>query len=464
MVNGKKAPLSLLLVALAAACANGAASDDGRDAGGSGTGSGVASSGSSGSSGSADDGDASSSGASGGGGASGVGLAAPGGSDGGADTGPTGSPDGSTTSAAPPDVAGCGTTKLYQVDATDTGAPGPWPVGVQTAKVSVSGGAITAEIWYPAPLGSDAGKTAATYNVLDYVPSSEAAKVPASANKLVPCSCYRGLPIDATHGPYPAVIFIHGTGSFRVASLSTMTQWASRGFVVIAADHPGLFLSDVVSGGDCPNSGLGQNVSRDVAAEIAALTSATGNFAFLGASVDLSRLGISGHSQGASSAASLGNTANVQIDMPLADLGGQVVETTSALKSVLVAGGLNDSVVAYSSDQSCFSNSQASVKRLVGITAGDHLDVTDLCDTTNAAGQTAIEVANQYQICAGIGLTLLNSLAKCGMVSPVTAGPGIINYATTAALEETLHCQDRSAAFANLQTKWPEVGDYQHTP
>ena len=36
--------------------------------------------------------------------------------------------------------------------------------------------------------------------------------------------------------------------------------------------------------------------------------------------------------------------------------------------------------------------------------------------------------------------------------------------ATTAVLEETLHCQDRSAAFDMLQTKFSAVGEFMHMP
>jgi hypothetical protein len=79
-------------------------------------------------------------------------------------------------------------------------------------------------------------------------------------------------------------------------------------------------------------------------------------------------------------------------------------------------------------------------------------------------GQTGIQVADMYNVCGGTALTLLNSLAQCGMVMPPVAGPEIVNYATTAALEETLHCVDRSAAFAMLQTKFSQVSDFQHTP
>jgi predicted dienelactone hydrolase len=330
--------------------------------------------------------------------------------------------------------------------------------------LDLGGGATTdVEVWYPATRGSDAGQTRVTYDVTKFLPAGQSSKIPASANKAGTCDCYRDLPLDTTHGPYPAVIFIHGTGSFRVASTSQMTQWASRGFVAVAADHPGLDLPDTLatfSAGACTGSGIQQNLSRDVDAEIAALTKKTGDFAFLGSSVDMGRIGIGGHSQGAMNAASFSTKPNVEIDFPLADLGGTVVPASPSLKSVLVVGGMSDSVVPYSSDQSAYSGSP-SPKRLVGITGGDHLDVTDLCWQTNSSGQTGIQVAQQYGVC---GTSFLAVLAKCGSIKPPQLGPDITNYVTTAALEETLHCVDRSAAFADLRTKYPQVGDFQHTP
>jgi hypothetical protein len=119
----------------------------------------------------------------------------------------------------------------------DPGKPGPWPVGVKTVTVAITGGNITVEVWYPAKIGSDAGKTPATYD---------------------------------------------------------LTAW------------------------------LGPN-----------------------------------------------RTQNVQVDMPFADLGGTAA-SGSELKSVLLVGGANDSVVPYSSDQTAYSSSVAAEKRIVGITAGNH--------------------------------------------------------------------------------------------
>jgi hypothetical protein len=175
----------------------------------------------------------------------------------------------------------------------------------------------------------------------------------------------------------------------------------------------------------------------------------------------MSRIGISGHSQGAQNAAQFSNKPNVQVDMPLADLGGTVPAQTPILNSVVIAAGLSDSVVPFSDDMSAYSGTTAPIKRLVGITGGNHLDVTDLCWETNSAGETAIEAANKYGVC---GAEILAALAKCGDINPPELGPEIVSYVTTAALEETLHCQNRDAAFSALQSTYPQIGSFQHSP
>jgi dienelactone hydrolase len=362
-------------------------------------------------------------------------------------------------SGAPPtgDVMGCGTTKLLAVP-DDTSALGPWPIGARTVKIPISGGMMTAEVWYPGKPGSEAGKTELAYDLRDWL-GSDKSKVPDKDNAPLACkNCFRDLPIDDAHGPYPAVVFVHGTISMRVANLSANTLWASRGFVVIAADHPGMFLSDFVG---CPGAThIAQDLPRDIAAEIKALTDKSGDLAFLGDAVDMSRIGISGHSQGAGAAATAATQTNVQVDMPLADYGG-IAPNSSTLKSTLLVSGLSDSIVNYSSDQTAYNGSNAPTKRIVGLTGGDHMNVTDLCQAKNSAGKTSLEVGVQYGVCTSISTAVV--LFKCGTIDGAT-GTRITNYATSAALEETLHCQDRSKAFANIKTMFPAVGDFQHKP
>jgi dienelactone hydrolase len=390
----------------------------------------------------------------GGGGASGGG--APSGGMGGA--GGAAGTGGAPMSTPLVDAPGCDGAKLAKVP-DDASAPGPWPIGVRTVKVTIPQGTVTAEIWYPGKPGSEAGQPAVTYDLRDWL-LTDKKLVPDAENKLVPCNgCARDIPIDDTHGPYPGVIFIHGTGSLRIANLTTMVTWASRGFVVVAADHPSMYLTDFIG---CNPNKIAQDLPRDVSATVAAMTGKTGDFAFLGSSIDMSRIGISGHSQGGGAAASLATQPNVQVDIPLAPLGGTAPVSTS-LKSTLVAAGQQDSVVTYPSDQSSYAGTNAPKKRLVGIAGGDHLNVTDLCWEKNDMGKNSIEVGLAHNVCGGAGINILNLLFKCGTIDG-NLSIKITNYVTTAALEETLHCQDRTQLFNDLKTTFTQVSDFQHVP
>jgi hypothetical protein len=360
------------------------------------------------------------------------------------------------------EAPGCDSAKLLAVP-SDPGLPGPWPVGAKTVKLKTSGGDETLEVWYPGQLGSDAGKAQATYDLSLTIPPSDRTKIPAAENTPQTCNCFRDLPIDTTHGPYPPVVFVHGLASFRTASLSTMTQWASRGFIVLAADHLGEWLLDFTAG-LCGGGGSGAsgNFNGDVDAELAALTARTGDLAFLSDSLDMARVAIGGHSMGAGTVATASTKPNVQLILLLAELGGAPVSASSTLKSVLVMGGMSDTVTQWSADQSAYAGSPMP-KRLVGITGGDHLDVTDICSTTNAMGETSIDVGVRNNVCA---LGIVNGLAHCGKMKDPKQGPAIVNYVSTAVLEQTLHCVDRKAVLADdvVKGKFSAIGDYEHTP
>jgi hypothetical protein len=130
-------------------------------------------------------------------------------------------------------ATGCGSSLLSIP--SDPGVRGPWKVGVRTVHI----GRLTVEVAYPAQPGSEAGKPEATYDIRDFLPPSERSKVPDDASPAVgPIggNLFRDLPLDQAHGPYPIVINIHGTASFRIANGSTLAHWASRGFVVLSAD------------------------------------------------------------------------------------------------------------------------------------------------------------------------------------------------------------------------------------
>jgi hypothetical protein len=372
----------------------------------------------------------------------------------------------------------------------DPSVRGPWVVGVKTVKV----GRLTAEVVYPAAPGSEQGVQETTYDIRSWLPQpnppanvSNAQFTPiedreSPAVKPIGGGLYRDLPIDAGHGPYPVVIFMHGTSSFRIASGSLNVQWASRGFVVVAADYPGLMLADQLcsAGCGCQPSGAA-DYPGDILAQINALNAPSGDIAFLAGHVDMTRVALSGHSVGGCTVAALSGDPNVQVVIPLSSAAPTVA--SSSLKSTLLVSGMSDTIFYYNpgggsgignvvcngagintvNDAYTQSAGPPAVKkRLVGITGGGHLVPTDLCQK-NADGNNAIQVLHDHHYCgvdtvAVIGLPALFDCGTAGFDWQV--GMKDVMYATTAALEETLTCRDRSAQFANMRSALPTIGDF----
>lgn len=372
-------------------------------------------------------------------------------------------------------VTGCPGTTLLPLN-EDLKARGPWEVGVRTVQI----GRLTAEAFYPAQPGSTAGMPEATWNLTSFLPKREQEKVPvdhAPPAGVLGGHAYRDVPLDGEHGPYPVVLFIHGTASFRVGSASTNAHWASRGIVVLAADYPGLGLSDQLSSTlacGLPTSGR-QDLPGDVMLQLNALKAPSGDLSFLAKHVDATRVGISGHSQGACIAATLSTDPGIRIVLPLD--GATSAARSSTLESVIYVSGMADKVIGYDSlligssvcplgsvsSKSAYNGSPGPPrvkKRLVGIKGGGHLVPTDLC-RPNAQGKTGTKEAQDDGVCgvssaAGVGL---NALSDCGTID-WKVGVEAVNYATAAALEETLLCQDRSKQFAALKTNLPQVGEF----
>lgn len=377
---------------------------------------------------------------------------------------------------------GCDGTQLLPVP-DDPGQRGPWKVGLRTVKI----GRLDVDVLYPAMPGSDAGLPVATVNLRDWLPEREQRKIADSASPDVTVlggDMFRGVPIDDGHGPYPVIVMVHGTSSMRIASMSTMAHWASRGFIVSGADYPGLMLADQLAATlECslPQSGS-QDILGDVNLQMNAMKNPSGDVAFLAGSVDASRAGLAGHSQGGCIVATLPNSvSNVQVVVAMS------ASTTTSdapnLHSLMYIGGLNDAVIGYQSaaigNAVCPANPfpatsvrdaytsspgpPAVKKRLVGITGGGHLVPTDLCQT-NDLGNNAIQQAQIDGVC-GINTAVIIGLPflfDCGTIDRVQ-GIEAVNYATTAQLEETLHCKDHTAAFQMMRTKLPQIGDFQES-
>lgn len=352
-------------------------------------------------------------------------------------------PGGTTTT-------GCDGASLLPVN-SDTSVRGPWAVGVRTVQV----GSLKTEVWYPASPGSDAGKQTAHYDIREALPPAEAAKIPDDDNPLQPCDCYRDLPLDESHGPYPVVVFVHGTASFRHQSLSIVTHWASRGFVVIAADHPGLFLADLLTMA-CGGSPPAQHLDTDVAALVAAVGTPSDGLAFLAGHVSPTHIGLAGHSAGAGAAASGSALPGVRVVVSLA--GAQ--STSMAGPTSIFIGGMDDGIAPWNRVLNAWTGSPPS-KYLVGIDKARHLTFSDLCSTKNAQGQDILAIAKEHDVC---GAMLAGFLFDCdpGQID-FERGWKIVNATSTAVLESALQCKSDIAVDPIAHT-FPEVSQYREEP
>jgi len=363
------------------------------------------------------------------------------------DSGQTGETDSGLDETGSDTGAGnaCGANLLD--NPSDTAAAGPWPVGART--VDIDG--LRVEAWYPGEVGSDAGASPVIYDPRDHLPESERGKISDEQNPWQDCDCYPDLPVDEAHGPYPVIVFIHGTAGFRTQSLPLMTHWASRGFVVLAADHPGLRLAAMLNM-LCAGPTETRDLEGDVQRLLAAVRGEAPGLEFAEGIIDAERIGMSGHSAGGFAVADWGSDAQV-----LAPLAGAGTTPGAALQSTLVMGGNADSVVSYEDTRGGYESSP-SPKRFVGIENAGHLIFSQLCSLQNSAGQNFVEIGNEVGVC---GTNLAGFLFQCG--PELIADPDgweIVHYATSAAFEETLHCSDVGANLDDIQAAYPAVAEY----
>ena len=343
----------------------------------------------------------------------------------------------------PPTGTGCDGTVLLE-SPVDFAERGPWPVGART--VTLDG--LTVEVWYPAELGSESGVGNKVYDVRLALPVADQAKIPDEDNPWQECECYPDLPIDAAHGPYPLVVFVHGTAAFRTQSLEQMQHWASRGFVVMSADHPGLWLADMLTF----NTGV-QDLAGDIDTMLTAAENPSGELEFLAGRLRTDLVGMAGHSAGGGAIRGRGGDADVL--MPLASGG---ADAGAALQSVLVMGAQDDGVAAYTGQVSGYESSPAP-KRFVGIAQAGHLVFSDLCALLNDEGQDLIEIATEYGVTNVSLATFLWDGCGEGYVAPADAFP-IVNHATSAVLEETLHCKAVDANLGDISGRYDLVAEY----
>ena len=306
------------------------------------------------------------------------------------------------------------------------------------------------------------------------LPEAQQATVTESTTIHQPCDCYREPPLDAERGPFPVILFLHGFSGIRTQSLEHMLHWASRGFVVVAADHPSLglktFLTEGLGGldigllGGSPACGSNQVIAQltEARSVLDALQNPTGDLAFLTGAIDMTRLGMAGHSAGAMGTRLMSGYPDLKF---AAVLSGDGVCESASLQAALVMGGIEDAIVPYSRQQGGYSASPPS-KRLVGLANAGHMAFTSFCPIgsdeggiLNAAKKAGVVFDPTFE-------AIVAPLASDGCQPdklPAERGWEVTNFATAGVFEEKLLClSERAAELARAREHFSDaIGEYQ---
>lgn len=185
-------------------------------------------------------------------------------------------------------------------------------------------------------------------------------------------------PLDPSGGPYPVLMFSHGSCGYATQSLFLTALVASYGYVVVSPPHPGNTLAEFPGCGTGPAQlASARERPRDVifALDQMLAASADPGSPFSGA-LDADRIGMSGHSFGGFTTyvvLPLDPRFKVAVPMAAAVPGMPMVQIPS-----LTMLGQIDSVANNTAIRTAYANAQAP-KVLVEVENAGHYAFSDLC-------------------------------------------------------------------------------------
>ncbi|MBM4390208.1 MAG: hypothetical protein FJ090_03725 [Deltaproteobacteria bacterium] len=242
--------------------------------------------------------------------------------------------------------------------------------GVPVGQATVDAWNQRAEVWYPASDDYvDVATDAADFE--QFVPASLVEKVGAVSFPVIDSMAVRDADPRLPEGEgYPVVVFSHGLGGMRIQSLDYAAHLASRGYVVVAVDHPGRRFEDLIpcifspALDGCDLSGFATDPALDDVDMLVDWVMDGGLDDYYG---DAARLGMSGHSAGGGTTITAA-TDDVRIDAALVmaapglpERGPRVAMGAScdgfvAIDDVRAAGGSGEVVVIEGAGHLAFSD------------------------------------------------------------------------------------------------------------
>jgi predicted dienelactone hydrolase len=262
---------------------------------------------------------------------------------------------------------------LEPVDRPADPAEAAVPVGVRTEAL----GDREVEVWYPAA-DAHRGDPGEPVDFTAWVPSAVTDVLGPLDLPPVPSVAVRDAELRNTGDALPVVIFSHGFGGTRTQSVSLATHWAGRGFVVVATDHAGRSMPDLLP---ClfypPLEGCDLEVLTDPGvADVedlrAWLAEPPG---WLDGALDPDAVALAGHSAGGGTTVTVGNAAAPPFTALLPMAGGDA--TTGDTPTLRLAGTCDGIVPASGSAAAHAASTPADV--YVEVVGAGHLAFSDLC-------------------------------------------------------------------------------------
>ncbi|MEI7999793.1 MAG: hypothetical protein WCI50_00450 [Actinomycetes bacterium] len=160
-----------------------------------------------------------------------------------------------------------------------------YAVGHRSISVPVEAGrTLTGNVWYPSDGAAAADVPFAVYAIPGASYTSTVA--------------HEDAPV-ASGGPFPVVVYSHGSGGQGFISAFLTEALAGRGYVVVAVDHAGDTAIDQFTNTTLAAADNARNRIRDIGAEIAALAAANADSASpYAGKIDVGNIGLVGHSAG----------------------------------------------------------------------------------------------------------------------------------------------------------------------
>lgn len=165
---------------------------------------------------------------------------------------------------------------------------GEYAVGATTITVDdgVRGRPLTVEVWFPIDTADVTDQPAHVYS---FVTGDSYTSVHAVSADVA----------EAASGPFPLVVYSHGSGGLRYIHSDYTETLASHGYVVVAPDHTGNTAVELVLGIGAERDENAVNRPLDVIAVIDALVEGTSDdSAAVGALIDAESIAVTGHSFG----------------------------------------------------------------------------------------------------------------------------------------------------------------------